>query len=81
MQWITDNWIWLALGGGMLALGGGMLAMHMFGHGKGGHGKDGHGKGAHDCCSGHASGVKPDLELSARTIGKPETKAAKSGPP
>jgi len=65
MQWIVDNWIWLALGGGMLAL-------HMFGHGKGGHGK-----GGHDCCTGggHGSEVKPDLELSAKTIRKPEVKS------
>ena len=33
MQWITENWI-------LLLLGGGMLIMHMFGHGKhGGHGR------------------------------------------
>ncbi|MFV2035389.1 MAG: hypothetical protein ACC631_09835 [Halocynthiibacter sp.] len=32
MQWIIENWI-------LLALGGGMLVMHLFGHGKhGGHG-------------------------------------------
>jgi len=32
MQWITENWI-------VLLLGGGMIAMHLFGHGHGGHGK------------------------------------------
>lgn len=40
MQWLTDNWIWVLLIGGM-------LAMHLFGHGHGGHG--GHGGG---CGSG-----------------------------
>ena len=39
MQWIIDNWL-------LLALGGGMIAMHLFGHGHGGHG--GHGKNGHD---------------------------------
>ncbi|VAW22510.1 hypothetical protein MNBD_ALPHA12-2174 [hydrothermal vent metagenome] len=66
MQWITDNWIWLALG---LA----MLGVHFIGHRKGGHGA-GHAKGhekGHDCCSGHGAGEKPDLELSAKTIVKP----------
>ncbi|KKM71747.1 hypothetical protein LCGC14_1427490 [marine sediment metagenome] len=33
MQWVIDNWIWIALGVGVIAL-------HMFGHGgHGGHGK------------------------------------------
>jgi hypothetical protein len=41
MQWITENWI-------LLLLGGGMLVMHMFGHGKhGGHGGHG-GRRKHD---------------------------------
>jgi len=34
MQWITENWL-------LLALIGGMLAMHMFGHGHGRHGRKG----------------------------------------
>lgn len=32
MEWLTENWIWVALIGGM-------IAMHLFGHGgHGGHG-------------------------------------------
>jgi len=39
MQWVIDNWIWIALGVGMIAL-------HMFGHGgHGGHRKS-HRKGS-----------------------------------
>ena len=65
MEWISENWIWLALGFGM-------VAMHMFGHGHGsrgsqhaGHAKAGHGGG---CCgaASHDHGVrKPELENAA----------------
>jgi len=62
MQWITDNWIWLALGGGM-------LAMHLFGHRKGGHGQ-GQAKGR-GCCAGHQSETKADPESPAKTRQNP----------
>lgn len=39
MNWLIDNWIWIAV-----ALG--FLAMHFFGHGHGGHGS-GHGRRGH----------------------------------
>lgn len=39
MQWISENWL-------LIALFGVMAAMHLFGHGHGGHGgHEGHGKG------------------------------------
>ena len=41
MEWITENWI-------LLALGGGMVARHLFGHKHGGKGKSGGG----GCCGG-----------------------------
>lgn len=43
MEWLTENWIWAALIGGM-------IAMHLFGHrGHGGHGGHrGGGGGGHD---------------------------------
>ncbi len=48
MQWLTDNWIWILLIGGM-------LAMHLFGHGgHGGHG--GRGNGGHGGHGGHGGG-------------------------
>jgi hypothetical protein len=44
MEWLTQNWIWVALIGGM-------IAMHLFGHrGHGGHG--GHRGG---CGGGHGN--------------------------
>ena len=44
MEWITDNWVWLLLFGGM-------FGMHFFGHGR--HGAGGGG----GCCGGgHAHG-------------------------
>jgi len=39
MEWLTDNWVWLLLAGGM-------FGMHYFGHGR-------HGGGG-GCCGGHA---------------------------
>ena len=33
MQWIAENWL-------LLAVGGGMIAMHLFGHGHGHKGGD-----------------------------------------
>jgi len=72
MQWVIDNWI-------LLALGGGMVAMHLFGHG--GHG--GHGKSRRhdqDDATGRRPKSKPDPKNSAAVIPKvgPEksTKAA-----
>jgi len=48
MEWVSENWIWLLLGGAM-------IGMHLFGHGghggRGGHG-GGHGGGG-GCCGGH----------------------------
>jgi YHS domain-containing protein len=44
MEWITDNWIWLLLGGAM-------VAMHLFGHGHGSGHKKGH---AHNVGHGRA---------------------------
>jgi len=44
MEWLTENWIWVALIGGM-------FAMHMFGHG--GHG--GHGGKRGGCGGGHGN--------------------------
>lgn len=41
MEWLSDNWIWLLLGGGM-------IGMHYFGHGRRGAGGG--------CCGGHAHG-------------------------
>ncbi len=41
MEWLSENWIWVALIGGM-------GAMHLFGHRKGG----GHGKSGGGCCGG-----------------------------
>jgi len=35
MEWLSQNWLWLLIGGVF-------VAMHLFGHGHGGHG--GHGK-------------------------------------
>jgi hypothetical protein len=62
MQWISDNWL-------LLLLGGGMLAMHLFGHGKrGGHGGHGGGKGGGGCCGGRKAPDKPEPELSTTTI-------------
>lgn len=42
MEWLTQNWIWVALIGGM-------LAMHLFGHG----GHRGHGGNRGACGGGH----------------------------
>lgn len=47
MQWILNNWL-------ILALVGGMLFMHFSGHGCGGH--SGHGRGGHGHGHGGGSG-------------------------
>lgn len=48
MEWITENWL-------LILLGGGMLAMHLFGHKHGGKGKSGEGKpGGGGCCGGNS---------------------------
>lgn len=73
MQWIIDNWL-------LLALGGGMIAMHMFGHGHGhGKGKGGHGghggTGGRDgggCCVGKA-GCKAEEEPETAASSIPKT--------
>ena len=72
MQWIIENWL-------LLALGGGMIAMHMFGHGHGhGKGKGGHGgtgghgsRGGGGCCGGKAGcKAEEEAEISASAIPK-----------
>ncbi len=45
MEWITDNWIWLLLGGGM-------VGMHLFGHGRHKGQGGAHGGGGMGCCGG-----------------------------
>jgi hypothetical protein len=74
MQWIIDNWL-------LLALGGGMIAMHLFGHG---HGKGGHGgtgghssRGDGGCCGGK-EGRKAEEE--AEIAASPIPKTGRSGP-
>jgi len=48
MQWLSENWVWILLIGGM-------AAMHLFGHGHGGHGS--HGKG-----TGRSAGRSDDVD-------------------
>jgi len=53
MEWITDNWVWLLLFGGM-------FGMHFFGHGR--HGAGGGG----GCCGGgHAHGQDKTAKADA----------------
>jgi YHS domain-containing protein len=68
MEWITENWTWLLLGGAM-------VGMHLFGHGHGsGHEKghahnEGHSGGgtrAAGCCGSHGG------EQANETSGKDE---------
>jgi hypothetical protein len=60
MQWLIDNWL-------LLALGGGMVAFHLVGHGK--HGRHGAsaGGGGGGCCGGggkQEASAKADAEPS-----------------
>ncbi|MFK5997111.1 MAG: hypothetical protein QM492_03280 [Rhodobacterales bacterium] len=48
MQWIVENWV-------LVALGGGMIAMHLFGHR--GHGS----KGGGGCCGGKTKPKQKDF--------------------
>lgn len=57
MQWITENWL-------LILLGGGMVAMHLFGHGK--HG----GKGGHDHRGAKNSARDDEADASKTTIPK-----------
>lgn len=57
MQWITENWL-------LLLLGGGMLAMHLFGHGK--HG----GKGGHARRGARKPDAEAEPEVSKMVIPK-----------
>jgi len=50
MQWVTENWL-------ILLLGGGMIAMHLFGHGHGGHGKS---KSKQDAKADDSDSTDPD---------------------
>lgn len=45
MEWLSGNWVWFLLAGGM-------FGMHYFGHGR-------HGAGG-GCCGGHAHGHRND---------------------
>ena len=57
MEWITDNWVWLLLFGGM-------FGMHLFGHGR-------HGAGGGCCGGGHAHGRDRTAKADASgTLGK-----------
>ena len=54
MQWIVENWL-------LLAVGGGMIAMHLFGHG---HGHKGGDKSTHDVPTEKSDA--PDMKESDR---------------
>jgi hypothetical protein len=48
MEWLSSNWV-------LLAVLGGCIAMHLFGHGRhGSHGGHGVRAGGHGCCGGAA---------------------------
>ncbi|MEC5325581.1 DUF2933 domain-containing protein [Aurantimonas sp. A3-2-R12] len=65
MQWVLDNWIWIALGVGM-------IAMHMFGHG---------GHGGHSKSRKEASQPDPESELDASSIAARDGSPGVTGDP